>query len=286
MSSCDSTKLVIAASRGGAVRGRIVRGAFDLRRGLTGGSRYFTNHPPISPGCAGPRRRRPCQTIPSGNLFPLVAGAPQAKTRPEVYAMGFRNPFRVQVDENDVAYISDYSPDANAQQRSRGPSGTGRYEIVRKPSNYGWPTCYKRDLALLQVELPRVRAQHHDVGHAAEHPGGAARVRRPDAAQRLAVEPRGRPVGRARPRRRAARSPTRTSGTRTATTTRRRRSARRASATPDRRRGRSRPARPPSARGCSPSSTPAASARTAPRSTTTTPPTRTRRSSRRTTTTR
>ncbi|MDA0164807.1 ThuA domain-containing protein [Solirubrobacter ginsenosidimutans] len=85
-------------------------------------------------------------TIPSGNLFPLVAGAPQAKTRPEVYAMGFRNPFRIQVDENDVAYISDYSPDANAQQRSRGPSGTGRYEIVRKPSNYGWPTCYKRDL--------------------------------------------------------------------------------------------------------------------------------------------
>ena len=61
--------------------------------------------------------------------------------------MGFRNPFRVQVDENDVAYISDYSPDANAPQRSRGPSGIGRYEIVRKPSNYGWPTCYKRDLA-------------------------------------------------------------------------------------------------------------------------------------------
>ena len=85
-------------------------------------------------------------TIPSGNLFPLVAGAPQAKTRPEIHSMGFRNPFRVQVDENDVAYISDYSPDANTQQRSRGPSGTGRYEIVRKPSNYGWPTCYKRDL--------------------------------------------------------------------------------------------------------------------------------------------
>ena len=31
--------------------------------------------------------------------------------------------------------------------RGRGPSGTGRFEIVRKPSNYGWPTCYKRDLA-------------------------------------------------------------------------------------------------------------------------------------------
>ncbi|WP_169542094.1 ThuA domain-containing protein [Solirubrobacter soli] len=89
-------------------------------------------------------------TIPSGNLYPLVAGAPQAKTRPEVYAMGFRNPFRIQVDSNDVAYVSDYSPDAGSQQRSRGPSGTGRYEIVRKPSNYGWPTCYKRDLAYYQ----------------------------------------------------------------------------------------------------------------------------------------
>ena len=73
--------------------------------------------------------------------------------------MGFRNPFRIQVDENDVAYVSDYSPDANTPQRGRGPAGTGRFEIVRKPSNYGWPTCYKRDLGVLPVELPRVRAR-------------------------------------------------------------------------------------------------------------------------------
>src|SRR4051794_29567823 len=89
-------------------------------------------------------------TIPTGNLFPLVAGAPQAKTRPEVYAMGFRNPFRLQVDENDVAYVSDYSPDSQTPQRSRGPAGVGRFEIVRKPANYGWPTCYKRDLPYFQ----------------------------------------------------------------------------------------------------------------------------------------
>ena len=30
--------------------------------------------------------------------------------------------------------------------RGRGPAGTGRYEIVRTPANYGWPVCYKRDL--------------------------------------------------------------------------------------------------------------------------------------------
>jgi hypothetical protein len=85
-------------------------------------------------------------TIPSGNLFPVVAGAPRAKTRPEIYAMGFRNPFRIQVDENDVAYVSDYSPDSQVQQRSRGPAGTGRYEIVRTPANYDWPTCYSSKL--------------------------------------------------------------------------------------------------------------------------------------------
>ena len=85
-------------------------------------------------------------TIPKGNLFPLVAGAPQPKTRPEIYAMGFRNPFRISVDENDVAYVTDYSPDSTAPVQYHGPAGTGRVEIVRHPANYGWPYCYKSDL--------------------------------------------------------------------------------------------------------------------------------------------
>ncbi|MGV9349006.1 ThuA domain-containing protein [Streptomyces spiralis] len=81
-------------------------------------------------------------TVPSGNLFPVG----KDKTRPEIYGMGFRNPFRVQVDENDVAYITDYSPDSQTPQNFRGPAGTGRVEIVRKPANYGWPMCVKQDL--------------------------------------------------------------------------------------------------------------------------------------------
>ena len=89
-------------------------------------------------------------TIPSGNLFPLVAGGPQAKTRPEIYAMGFRNPFRVQVDENDVAYVSDYSPDSQTPQQFRGPAGTGRYEIVRHAGQL-------RLAALLQDRPPYYR---------------------------------------------------------------------------------------------------------------------------------
>ncbi len=81
-------------------------------------------------------------TVPAGNLF--AAGT--ALTRPEIYAMGFRNPFRVQVDSNNVAYVTDYSPDSNFPVNFRGPGGTGRMEIVRRPTNYGWPVCYSPNL--------------------------------------------------------------------------------------------------------------------------------------------
>ena len=60
--------------------------------------------------------------------------------------MGFRNPFRIQVDDNDVAYVTDYSPDSATPENFRGPAGTGRVEVVRKASNYGWPLCYSPDL--------------------------------------------------------------------------------------------------------------------------------------------
>ena len=63
-------------------------------------------------------------TIPAGNMFPLVGGAPQPKTDPAIHSMGFRNPFRLQVDENDVAYISDYSPDANTPRAAAAPQAS------------------------------------------------------------------------------------------------------------------------------------------------------------------
>ena len=77
-------------------------------------------------------------TIPAGNLYPLVAGAPQDKTRAEVYAMGFRNPFRIQVDENDVAYVSDYSPDAQTPRAAaaRAASAASR-SCASRPTTAG-----------------------------------------------------------------------------------------------------------------------------------------------------
>jgi cytochrome c len=76
--------------------------------------------------------------IPAGNLFP--EGAP--KTRPEIYLMGMRNPFRIAVNrENGDLYVADYSPDAGEADPERGPAGQGKWFVARGPGNYGWPYC-------------------------------------------------------------------------------------------------------------------------------------------------
>ncbi|MFJ2171912.1 ThuA domain-containing protein [Streptomyces sp. NPDC087851] len=77
-------------------------------------------------------------TVPEGNLF-----APGTeKTRPEIYAMGFRNPFRISVDQQTgVVYVGDYGPDAGAASPARGPAGMVEFARVTKPGNYGWPYC-------------------------------------------------------------------------------------------------------------------------------------------------
>ena len=116
----------------------------------------------------------------------------------------------------------------NAQQRSRGPSGTGRFEIVRKPSNYGWPTCYKRDLAYYKWNFHEFAPNTTTAGTPLQQPAGAARraTARRSATTRCGTSRAARRSSPASSR--CRRSPTRTSGTRTATTTPRRRSARRA----------------------------------------------------------
>lgn len=77
-------------------------------------------------------------TIPEGNLFP----ADMAGTRPEIYLMGLRNPFRFAADrQRGVLYLADYSPDAREPSAARGPAGTGKWTVVRGPGNHGWPYC-------------------------------------------------------------------------------------------------------------------------------------------------
>ncbi|MEE1802988.1 ThuA domain-containing protein [Streptomyces sp. JV176] len=77
-------------------------------------------------------------TVPEGNLF-----APGTElTRPEIYAMGLRNPFRITTDPlSGALLVGDYGPDARAAVADRGPEGTVEYNRITQAGNYGWPYC-------------------------------------------------------------------------------------------------------------------------------------------------
>ncbi|MCP9763653.1 ThuA domain-containing protein [Lacihabitans soyangensis] len=92
-------------------------------------------------------------SIPSGNLFSPLApsggkysaslappsGAGGA-TRPEIYTMGHRNPYRISVDpKNSKLYWGDVGPDASKADPKRGPDGTCEFGQAAAPGNYGWP---------------------------------------------------------------------------------------------------------------------------------------------------
>ncbi|EDY50331.1 transcriptional regulator [Streptomyces clavuligerus] len=77
-------------------------------------------------------------TIPEGNLFPPGT----ERTRPEIYAMGMRNPFRITTDPlSGALLVADYGPDARAAKPDRGPEGTVEYTRITGAGNYGWPYC-------------------------------------------------------------------------------------------------------------------------------------------------
>ena len=58
--------------------------------------------------------------------------------------MGFRNPFRVTVDQETGWVLSaDYGPDAGTANANRGPQGSVEYNVVPSAGNYGWPYCVR-----------------------------------------------------------------------------------------------------------------------------------------------
>ncbi len=75
--------------------------------------------------------------IPAGNLF--APGTP--KTRPEIYVMGNRNPYRISVDQkNSFLYWGEVGPDANNDSMAtRGPRGYDEVNQARKAGYFGWP---------------------------------------------------------------------------------------------------------------------------------------------------
>ncbi|MEQ9440343.1 MAG: ThuA domain-containing protein, partial [Cyclobacteriaceae bacterium] len=75
--------------------------------------------------------------IPEGNLFPVGTD----KTRPEIYVMGNRNPYRISVDQkNSYLYWGEVGPDARQDSlNTRGPKGYDEVNQARKAGFFGWP---------------------------------------------------------------------------------------------------------------------------------------------------
>jgi cytochrome c len=74
-------------------------------------------------------------SIPKGNLFPPGT----AGTRPEIYSMGHRNPWRISVDsKTGYIYWGEVGPDAN-EDSEQAPRGYDELNQAKAPGFFGWP---------------------------------------------------------------------------------------------------------------------------------------------------
>ena len=74
--------------------------------------------------------------IPQGNLFPPNTPG----TRPEIYVMGNRNPYRISVDsKTGFLYWGEVGPDAGADSPERGTRGYDELNQARNAGFFGWP---------------------------------------------------------------------------------------------------------------------------------------------------
>ncbi|MDO9373053.1 MAG: ThuA domain-containing protein [Ferruginibacter sp.] len=74
-------------------------------------------------------------SIPDGNLFAKGTDS----TRPEIFTMGCRNPYRIAVNKaTSTVYWGEVGPDAG-QDSKYDPRGYDEFNQAKKPGNYGWP---------------------------------------------------------------------------------------------------------------------------------------------------
>ena len=106
--------------------------------------------------------------------------------------MGFRNPFRIHVDQKTGwVLMGDYGPDAGSTDPNRGPQGRVEFNVVKEPGNYGWPYCIRENVPYNDTTYTTTPVRHRQ---------GRLQLRR--AGQRLAQQhrPDEPPAGRSRRR--------------------------------------------------------------------------------------
>lgn len=94
-------------------------------------------------------------SIPEGNLFPVGT----EKTRPEIYTMGHRNPFRIHVDKHTgYLYWGDVGPDGRTADSLRGPVGYDEVGQARKAGNFGWPHFIGNNQAYTRYDFEKEKS--------------------------------------------------------------------------------------------------------------------------------
>jgi len=102
-------------------------------------------------------------TIPKGNLFPPG----KEGTRPEIFVMGNRNPFRIGVDQKTgFLYWGDVGPDAGGLNAKRGPAGFDEIGQARQAGFFGWPYFIADNKAYLDYNFAtKESGQPYDPAH-------------------------------------------------------------------------------------------------------------------------
>ena len=108
---------------------RIGRSPFDAQKGSSNTHDLRGKILRITP------KRDGTYTIPRGNLF----SPDGTEGRPEIFAMGCRNPFRFSVDQKTgYVYWGDVGPDSGIDSEL-GPQSYDEWNQAKSPGNYGWP---------------------------------------------------------------------------------------------------------------------------------------------------
>ncbi|MCF3108197.1 ThuA domain-containing protein [Niabella sp. CC-SYL272] len=97
--------------------------------------------------------------IPDGNLFPKGTD----KTKPEIYVMGNRNPYRISIDQKTgYLYWGEVGPDAGSDNlKERGPRGYDEVNQARKAGFFGWPLFVGNNYAYRQYDYSTGKSGDH-----------------------------------------------------------------------------------------------------------------------------
>ena len=117
----------------------------------------------------------------------------EAGTRPEIYAMGFRNPFRIQVDSDDVAYIDGLLAGlGGARGRCAGPPAPAGWRSSASRATTAGRCAWRRTCPCTSGTSTRAgrSAQPHGCGDPAEGPvEHLAAQHRPGRRRRRSTQP-------------------------------------------------------------------------------------------------